>query len=246
VRPANDPEPVSATGESAVDQPLIHAGDSSSGMRLTATAERLELRFMQRAGPGPIYVDFVGGPHGYARRVKRFGLIFQAIGFRRGRPTVLDATAGLGGDAFRLAYHGCRVTAVERSPTLFALLQDGLTRAERVPEIREHLGNRLLLVHADARDLLQRLSPPDVPDVVYLDPMFPIRKTSALAKIEMRALRQIVGDDSDARELFELARAVARQRVVVKRHRRAEPLAPRPAHTFSDKTTRFDVYVRAS
>ena len=269
--------------------PLVHAADPGYDLLLTVTAERLELRCPQRGGPGPLYVDFVGGPLGYARRVNRFGLLFQAVGFRSGRPTVLDATAGLGRDAFRLAYHGCRVTALERSPILFALLQDGLERAARVPELQEHLGDRLRLLPGDARGFLQQLSSfsgaglragvpfggaglrarvgagqdarptleteilpgflqqlaaEDVPDVVYLDPMFPPPKKSALVKVEMRILRQLVGDDPDAGELFELARAVARRRVVVKRHRHAEPLAPHPTHSHSDKTTRYDVYVR--
>jgi len=224
--------------------PLVPACVPAYDLLLTVTAERLELRCPQRGGPGPLYVDFVGGPLGYARRVNRFGLLFQAVGFRSGRPSVLDATAGLGRDAFWLAYHGCRVTAVERSPILFALLRDGLERAGRVPEIREHLGDRLRLLHADARGFLRQLAPENVPDVVYLDPMFPPQKKSALVKVEMRILRRLVGDDPDAGELFELARAVARQRVVVKRHRHAEPLAPHPTHSHSDQTTRYDVYVR--
>ena len=239
--------------------PLVRAGDPAYDLLLTVTTERLELRCPRRSGPGPLCVDFVGGPLGYARRVNRFGLLFQAVGFRSGRPTVLDATAGLGRDAFRLAYHGCRVTAIERSPILFALLQDGLERAAREPEVQEHLGDRLRLLQGDARDILRQLvaqkecgtaalgcvlSPPDVPDVVYLDPMFPPQRKSALVKVEMRILRQLVGDDPDAGELFELARAVARRRVVVKRHRHAEPLAPNPTHSHSDKTTRYDVYVR--
>ncbi len=254
-----------------LDLPLLPAGESAYNiarapaydMLLTVTAERLELRFPQRGGPRPLYVDFVGGPLGYARRVNRFGLLFRAVGFHSGRPTVLDATAGLGRDAFRLAYHGCRVTAIERSPILFVLLQDGLERAARVPEIHEHLGDRLHLLNADARGILHQLasrilqqkergpaarscvsSPPDVPDVVYLDPMFAPQKKSALVKVEMRILRQLVGDDPDAGELFELARAVARRRVVVKRHRHAAPLAPNPTHSYADRTTRYDVYVR--
>jgi len=275
--------------------PLVRAGDPAYDMLLTVTAERLELRFPQRGkpltqprvesikgwnakrrsrvkgGPGPLYVDFVGGPLGYARRVNPFGLLFKAVGFRGGRLTLLDATAGLGRDAFRLAYHGCHVTAIERSPILFALLQDGLERAARVPDIRERLGDRLHLVHADARDFLQQKcstaapgcgvaqasslcgrptlgcipSPEDAPDVVYLDPMFPPKKKSALVKVEMRILRRLIGDDPDAGELFALARAVARQRVVVKRHRLADPLAPNPSHSHSDKTTRYDVYLRS-
>ena len=247
--------------------PLVHAGDAAYDLLLTVTAERLELRFPQCGGPGPLYVDFVGGPLGYARRVNRCGLLFQAVGFRSGRPSVLDATAGLGRDAFRLAYHGCHVTAIERSPILFALLQDGLERAAYVPEIHDRLGDRLRLLHGDARSFLQQVncvtgvvaqasslgdrpslggvsSPEDAPDVVYLDPMFPPKKKSALVKVEMRILRRLVGDDPDAGELFELARAVARRRVVVKRHRHAEPLSPHPTHSHSDKSTRYDVYVR--
>lgn len=244
-RPADGQDAAKTTGQSAAGTPFLHARDPSRDMQLTTTNERLELRFAQPGGPRPLYVDFVDGPVGYTRRVNRFGLLFQAVGFRRGRPAVLDATAGLGADAFRLAYHGSRVTAVERSPILFALLQDGLARAARVPEIHEHLGDRLQLVHADARDILLRFAPQDAPDVVYLDPMFPPKKKSALVKVEMRILRQLVGDDSDAGELFELACAVARQRVVVKRHRSAEPLGRSPTHSYCDKTTRYDVYVRA-
>ncbi len=260
VQAAESAEPIQPQAAQLAAQlglPLVHAGHPAADMLLTVTAERLELRFPQRGGPGPLYVDFVAGLLGYARRVNRFGLLFQAVGFRSGRPSVLDATAGLGRDAFRLAYHGCRVTAIERSPVLFALLQDGLERAARVPEIQEHLGDRLRLLQADARGFLQQLakkcgtaalrgvsSPENVPDVVYLDPMFPPQKKSALVKVEMRILRQLVGDDPDAGELFELARVVARQRVVVKRHRRAAPLAPNPTHSHSDQTTRYDVYVR--
>lgn len=218
-------------------------------MLLAVTAERLELQFPQRGGPGPMYVDFVEGPLGYAQRVNRFGLLFQAVGFRSGRPSILDATAGLGRDAFRLALHGCQVTAVERSPILHALLADGLTRALADAETCDRLGGRLTLVHADARDILREMDPADSmegPDVIYLDPMFPPKKKSALPKVEMRILRQLVGDDSDASELFALAMGVARKRVVVKRHRHAPPLGPEPTHSHCDQTARYDVYVPAT
>lgn len=224
----------------------IDAADPAFDILLTVTVERLELRFPRPGGPGPMYVDFVGGPLGYARRVNRFGLLFQAVGFRHGRPSVLDATAGLGRDAFRLAYHGCQVTAVERSPILFALLKDGLARAMLEPEIAEKLGDRLRFESGDARDLMGKIAASDCPDVVYVDPMFPPKRKSALVKVEMRVLRQLVGDDLDARELFEAARTVARQRVVVKRHFHAEPIAPSPTHSLGDKTTRYDVYLRES
>lgn len=218
--------------------------DPLGGMNLVEANGRLELHFPRRGGPSPLFVDFVDGPIGYARRRNRFGLLYQAVGFPRLRPSVIDATAGLGADAFRLAYHGCSVIAVERSPLLFALLQDGLNRAMRDAEIRTKLGVRLNFVLADARSFLQNLQAETDPDVIYLDPMYPLKKNSALAKIEMRILRRIVGDDSDAAELFELALKVARQRVVVKRHRDATPLGGKPSHSLCDTSTRYDVYLR--
>jgi 16S rRNA (guanine1516-N2)-methyltransferase len=224
--------------------PLVDQADLAFEMLLTVTPERVELRFPQRGGPRPVYVDFVEGPIGYERRMARSGLLFQAVGFRTGRPTVIDATAGLGRDAFRLAYHGCRVTALERSPILFVLLEDGLARAEQDPVVGPKLQDRLRFIHADARTYLRGLAPEEYPDVVYLDPMYPPRQKSALVKVEMRILRRLLGDDPDAAELFDAARAIARQRVVVKRHRYAEPLAGEPTHSHADRSTRYDVYAR--
>jgi len=223
--------------------PLADSDTADADILLAVTAERIELRFPQRGGPKPLCVDFVEGPQGYARRVNRFGLLYTAIGFSSGRPTVLDATAGLGRDAFRLAYHGCHVTAIERSAILFALLEDGVARAMREPDIAEQLDGRLRVWPGDARAYLRSLPPADAPDVVYLDPMFPPKKKSALVKIEMPSLRHLVGNDPDAADLFEVARATARRRVVVKRHRHAPPLAPDPTHAHADKTTRYDVYM---
>ncbi len=189
-------------------------------------------------------VDFVGGRHIHARGGNRFGLLFKAVGLPKGPPTVLDATAGLGRAAFHLAGRGCRVTAIERSPVLFELLQDGLERAESLPAIQKRLGDRLRILHGDSRDYLRRLAGQNAPDVVYLDPMFPITRKSALVKVEMRILRRLVGDDVDSVELLEAARAAARKRVVVKRNRQDAPLVPNPNHTHSDGITRYDVYLR--
>lgn len=223
---------------------LVHVSDPAFEILLAVTSDRLELRFPQPGGSRPMFVDFVDGRHGYARGVHRFGMLFNAIGFQNGPMTVLDATAGLGRAAFRLAYHGCRVTAIERSPILFALLADGLERAVRVPQIRDRLGGRLLVHLADTNAFLASLAPADAPDVVYLDPMFPTTKKSALVKVEMRILRRLIGDDLDAGTLFDAARAVARQRVVVKRFSHTPPLAPNPSHSHSDGGTRYDVYLR--
>ena len=46
----------------------------------------------------------------------------KAVGRPRG--LVVDATAGLGGDAFLLAVAGFEVLAIERNPEVFAALQE--------------------------------------------------------------------------------------------------------------------------
>ena len=224
--------------------PLTLAADAGHDLLLAVTAERLELRTTLSHGPGPVYAEFNGGAMGYSRRVSGSRLLFQAVGFRAGPPSVVDATAGLGQDAFLLAWMGCRVTAVERSPIVAALLQNGMRRSMRVPELEAILRDRLRLVVGDARSVLKDLPASHVPEVVYLDPMYPARSKSALGRKEMDILRRIVGHDEDAEELLSIARTVARRHVVVKRMHHAPPLAPQPTRAYEGKTTRYDVYVR--
>ncbi len=212
---------------------------------LAITDERLELRSCGDNAPGPVFVDFVGGSLGFSRTVNRYGQLFKAIGFKNKSepPKVFDATAGLCHDAFLLACQGCYVSAVERSPVLFALIEDGLKRAVIADaELEAIIRERLTVRCADAFEVLAELIDVERPDVVYLDPMFPHRSKSALVKKEMRVLRSIVGDDDDAVDLLPLARQVARNRVVVKRMKHAPDLAPNPMICFRGKTTRYDVY----
>ena len=215
---------------------------------LVVTEARLELRENRRHAPGPVFVDFVSGAATFRRRGGRRQreLLTVAVGARRGRrPSVVDATAGLGRDTFVLALHGCRVAAVERSPVIAALLRDGLRRAAPVSDLQDAVG-RITLIEADARQTLDVLADDDRPDVVYLDPMYPARRReSAQVKKEMRLLRRLLGDDADIGELFDVARRTARRRVVVKRPLHAAPLAPSLDVTYKGKSTRFDIYLCA-
>ncbi|MCH7527544.1 MAG: class I SAM-dependent methyltransferase [Planctomycetes bacterium] len=223
-----------------------HHLSTGAELLLLVTGARLELREPGRRIGGPVYVDFVGGATGYRRRSgrSRDQAIGRAIGLRSGAGTVVDATAGLCRDAFLLACLGCRVTAIERSAVVAALVRDGLARAraESKTDLNDVL-DRITLVVGDAREALAGMTGPAAPDVVYLDPMYSQAGRSALAKKEMRILRRLVGDDSDAPRLLEAARNVARRRVVVKRHRHAPPLAETPALKFLGRSVRYDVYL---
>ncbi|MCG3182285.1 MAG: Ribosomal RNA small subunit methyltransferase J [Planctomycetes bacterium] len=193
---------------------------------------RLQLRDTRQGAPGPLCVDFDSVDAERRRDAGRQLPLARAVGVKGdARPRVLDATAGLGRDAYTLAALGCEVTAVERSPLIAALLRDGLERA----------ACELRLVVGDACDYMAGLDESERPDVVYLDPMFPERRKSAAVKKEMRYMQELLGPD-DADALFAAALKCAKQRVVVKRPAHAPQLA-KPNHTLEGKTVRFDVYV---
>ena len=102
------------------------------GLPLNDDSAAVALQQLGAQAPGPVRVDFVEGQAAHRRL---FGggsgqMIAKAVGVAQGvRPQVLDATAGLGKDAFVLASLGCQMTLIERQPLVAALLADGLQRA---------------------------------------------------------------------------------------------------------------------
>lgn len=214
--------------------------------QLVSTPDRLELQDSFDPKVGSVYVDFVEGK---ARHRLLFGGgksqdLAKAIGLHKYKsPQVVDATAGLGREAFVLASLGCQVTLLERSPMIYALLADGLKRAAATADTQlTTIISRMHLQHIDALNWLQ--TPSFQPDVVYLDPMFPERQKSALVQKEMRFLHEIVGEDYDSAKLLALARGIAKHRVAVKRPRLAPELAElKPAFVITGKAVRYDVYL---
>jgi 16S rRNA (guanine1516-N2)-methyltransferase len=194
----------------------------------------------------PIVVDFADARLRH-RRLRGGGTreaIARAVGLRPNRPLrVIDATAGLGRDAFVLASLGADVLLLERSAVIAALLTDGLARGQADPELAPIIA-RMHPIETDALVYLQGLDEPQRPEVVYLDPMYPPRRKSAKVKKEMIALQAVIGADPDAHRLLVAAVHTARDRVVVKRPRGAPPLADRQADTSKVAgNTRFDIYL---
>lgn len=189
-------------------------------------------------------VDFLEGSTGYRFRVGggRNQALGRAAGFAKGTtPSVIDATAGLGRDAFLLASLGASVRLIERSGEVHSLLQAALERTESVGGELAAIVGRMTLIEGDARDLLSRLRA----DVILVDPMHPPRKNSALVKKDMRLLREMVGADEDALELMEAALASAGKRVVLKWPRYGEPMKGlrKPSHQILGKSVRYDVFM---
>lgn len=195
--------------------------------------------------PGAVRVDFVEGAMAHRRQ---FGggagqMVAKAVGVRGAiRPWVLDATAGLGRDAFVLAALGCKVTLIERQPVIAALLADGLARACAAGGEVAEIVSRMHLIEADAIAAMGDWQG-EKPQVIHLDPMFPHRDKSALVKKEMRLFRPLAGDDLDAPALLAAALQLASHRVAVKRPRKAPAIegAP-PSAQLSGQSSRYDIY----
>lgn len=164
-------------------------------------------------------------------------LLSRAVGLnKKSGLRILDATGGLGRDAWTLAALGAQVTLVERNETVFRLLQDAWQRADlAAPDIAQ----RLNLVHDDARRWMKQDW-----EAIHLDPMFPHDGKTALPSKELQILRELCGDDSDAHALLADALPAA-PRVAVKRPLSAPCLANlKPQLVLKATQMRYDVYLQ--
>ena len=223
-----------------------------AGLALIYHDDILSLVDESDPGAGRLWVDFDSAELRFRRRqaLAREYLI-KAVGGRRprqhpdnlaGEGHIIDATAGLGQDAFILACAGWQVSLVEQSPVVHALLADGLQRAAEANDdsLQRVIARMTLFEPVDARQRLMELPPAEV---IYLDPMFPEREKSARVKKNRFLLQRLHGDKGQGEGLLETALTLA-AKVVVKRPRLAPPLnGGVPSAHIPGKTSRFDIYV---
>lgn len=219
---------------------------SSYDYLLLKSSDGVAIAKTGKGAPKPVYVDFTSGAVDHRRR---FGGgkgqdIAKAVGLnKKSNLSVLDATAGLGRDAFVLACLGCSVSLCERVGFVRAMLEDGLYRGSFHSEVADIVA-RMPLLNSDITELDESKKF----DVVYLDPMYPhMEKSSAAAKKEMAFFRDLVGKDLDADNLLPHAMILAEYRVVVKRPKGAPFLnGAEPTYQLEGKSGRFDIYVLKS
>ncbi len=223
-----------------VEQPL-----NSAPFHLNWENNQLTLHDCSTAQTTSVSIDFSSGKNRHRRQQGGgFGQpIARAIKARPGNcPHVCDATGGLGQDAFVFASLGCRVTVLEKSPVVYALLEDAWQRALRDPEIAPIA--RLMSVHnIDSSGLPDHWPCDTPPSVIYLDPMYPDNRKSAAAKKGMQTLQRILPAFDGAETLLAAAINFATSRVSVKRPRLAPPLnGAKTVGSINTPNTRFDIY----
>ena len=239
-----------------INAPVISFQDLSSELAsksldylLYLDNDRLELRACQGEKTNGVVVDFLEGKSRH-RRLYGGGKgqdLSKAIGLKKiPNASVLDLTAGLGGDAFVLASLGCELILLERNPIVYNLLNNALERVFNSDdkEVKQICARMKLYNQSAIEYLIQLTSETTVlPDVIYFDPMFPERKKSAKVKKEMSFFHTIVGNDSDSRNVLEFALKCASKRIVVKRPRLAATLSElKPQFSITGKSTRYDIY----
>lgn len=219
------------TGAPIVDKPgeylTIHfdsKGVSLSGFGLTYQGDFAET-MMHRVTNG---------------RLQHEMLVKAASSEKEGRKAI-DATAGMGEDAFLLAAQGYEVTLYEQNPVVAALLKDAIRRAKK-NQILKDIAGRMKVVEADSVECMSKLLDPV--DVIYLDPMFPARQKSSLINKKLQLIQKLEPPCSEETDLFDAELKVGPSRIIVKRPLKSEYLAGRePSYTLKGKAIRYDCYV---
>ena len=219
------------TGAPIVDKPgeylTIHfdsKGVSLSGFGLTYQGDFAET-MMHRVTNG---------------RLQHELLVKAAKSEKKGRKAI-DATAGMGEDAFLLAAQGYEVTLYEQNPVIAALLKDAIRRAKK-NQVLKDIAGRMKVVEGDSVECMSKLLDPV--DVIYLDPMFPARQKSSLINKKLQLIQKLEPPCSEETDLFDAAIKAEPSRIIVKRPLKSECLAGRePSYTLKGKAIRYDCYV---
>lgn len=157
------------------------------------------------------------------------------------RPFAVDATAGMGEDAFLLAAAGYEVVLFESDPVIAALLSDALARALSEPRLSD-IVSRMKLIEGDSVRGLAELD--KAPDIVYLDPMFPARTKSGLVGKKLQLLQKLEKPCSSEEELLTAAIGAKPKKIIIKRPLNGPCLAGRkPSYSVKGKAIRYDCIV---
>ncbi len=186
-----------------------------------------------------VSVDFFSKQLQYRSNSHLFAeLVVKAVLGRQKKPLkILDCTAGFGKDCYLMALTGSKVQAYESNLLMYALLKDGLARADKIPEIQN-----IQLINGNALDGIDSCQV----DVIYIDPMYPATKKSAKNNKQMSLLQSFVGHQSEmAEKLLAKAFNSNAKKIVLKR----PPKAPfvndlKPSSQILGKAARFDVYAK--
>ena len=185
--------------------------------------------------------DFEGMLHRVTNGRLAHEMLVKAVKSEKEELRAIDATAGMGEDAFLLAAYGYDVTLYEQNPVVAALLKDALRRGKKHPILKE-IVPRMHLLQGDSIEYLRKEMDPV--DVIYLDPMFPKRQKSGLINKKLQLIQKLEPPCSTEKDLFDAAIKANPSRIIVKRPLKSPFLDGRkPSYDLKGKAIRYDCYV---
>src|SRR5262249_53909831 len=103
---------------------------------------------LTKASGVSIEVDFLSAKWNFKMRtLSKSQPLFKAVGFAD-QIVILDATLGMGEDAFSFLVKGARVTGVEKNPFIYFMVKNGFERLVQESKF-SHLKENIELVHED-------------------------------------------------------------------------------------------------
>jgi len=260
---ASNDAATTAAAELATRLQLTHSDASSSTELLNAWQLRVgaELPVLRRPDGVDWQIDFRTGKAMHRAQQSNAAKqpLARALGLsklsvdERARWHIVDGTAGAGTDAWHLASVGAQVTLVEQHPVLHTLLNAAVDVATQ-HTVAAAAASRLTVLHGRLEAVLANWNKHHTARInaIYLDPMFPARRSSAAVKKPMQFIQALVGSGPNPDALLaECINHLAMggvSRVVVKRPREAQGLAL-PSGWSGQKVVidagaaRFDVYL---
>ena len=150
---------------------------------------------------------------------------------------ILDATGGLGHDAFILALLGQKVTVVEKNIGLCILLEEALNELPDYSYFDDAVSN-ITIKNCDSRKFLDSAYEYDV---IYVDPMFNSNKRLKRTK-QMEFMDQYLAEyDNPSDDFF---KSDFRRLVIKKELRAPASIKDSSAISFSGSSIRYDVYTK--
>ena len=184
--------------------------------------------------------SFNYGP--FLNRIKNFEREHQlkkAISFKSIKPKrILDATAGLGHDAFIFALLGQSVTCIERNKGILILFEEALRMLPKETYYK-NAKRRIEIINKDASEYTHN---PQGHDLVYIDPMFQVSKKLRRNK-SLTFINSYLGKEDDV--TIDFIKKNTFRRIVVKRPKNFKDFAVKESFIVPGSSVDFKVLINS-
>jgi 16S rRNA (guanine1516-N2)-methyltransferase len=229
-----------------IDTPAKHRRQPSIPLPILFFDSEQDWLWHPEISPSSFSLDFLDGALGYrlARAESDSSPLRKALPKARetANKIIWDLCGGWRVDALLMAHWNYKVYSFEKSPWVHLLSARAIKRSSLLS--KKELELTLLCQNALEFIDSMPLTKPEVPSIIYIDPMYPQTKSTALNQSEMRYLHHISSNEDIAEELLEKSLPLALDRVIIKRPTKAAALSRACDMSIEQGSTRYDIYIR--